>query len=78
MDAEKDEKLEKQQQYKEYLRKVKSEKYAHDRINKKYEEDIRLPEIKREEKIKNEIKSLHRPIRKDELDDHERMYQEAK
>jgi hypothetical protein len=39
---------------------------------------VRLPEIKREELIKNDIRSTHRPIRKDELDDHERAYQEAK
>ena len=44
----------------------------------KFEENAKLPEIKREENIMKEIHSLHRPIRKDELDDHERQYQENK
>ena len=44
----------------------------------KFEENVKLPEIKREENIMKEIHSLHRPIRKDELDDHERQYQENK
>ena len=77
-DKEREEIQEKEKEYKEYMKQVRKDKYAHERIDKEYEEHIKLPEIKWEEKIKNEIKSLHRPIRKDELDDHERLYQEAK
>jgi hypothetical protein len=34
---EKEEKAEKDRQYKEYLRQIKKEKYAHEKINQQYE-----------------------------------------
>ena len=71
-------KEEKDREYREYLKKIREQKYAFEKIEKDYDEKVRLPEIKREEMIRNDIRSLHRPIRKDELDDHERAYQEAK
>ena len=43
-----------------------------------FESNVKLPEIQREKQIMKEIHTLHRPIRRDELDDHERQYQENK
>ena len=65
-------------EFKEHLRKMKNTEYQHMKIERKYEEDVRLPELKWEEQIKHELKQLYRPIWKDELDDHEWAYQEAK
>jgi hypothetical protein len=41
---------------------------------KVYKVKVLLPEIKREEEIMDNLKRVYRPLRKDELDDHERNY----
>jgi hypothetical protein len=49
-------------EYKQQVRKLKAQKYQHEKIQETYEKEVMLPELKREETIKNQIKSLHRPI----------------
>lgn len=61
-------------EYKQQVWKLKAQKYQHEKLEDHYKQEILLPELKREEKIRNDIKSLHRPIRKEELDDHEWVY----
>ena len=56
------------------LKEIKKQKYAHERIDAKYRSETLLPNLARETHIRNEIKTLHRPIRRDEIDDHERAY----
>jgi len=60
------------------MKQIKKQKYQHEKIQERYEKDVVLPNLAREENHKSNLKKLHRPIRKEELDDHERAYQEVK
>jgi len=60
------------------MKKLKKEKYAHEKIQESYKNGSVLPTLAHEKHVRKELKDLHRPIRRDELDDHERAYQEAK
>lgn len=62
--------------YKEFKRKDKAEKRLHEQIEERYKQDVLMPELERKKKNLDEIRKFHKPIKREELDEHEKNYQE--
>lgn len=73
---EKDIKSQRDQTYKDYIKKQKNGKYLHEEIEDRFNKDILMPELERKKKELESIRQLYKPIKREELDEHEKNYQE--
>jgi hypothetical protein len=67
---------ERESNWKAFKQKEKTQKYLHQEIQDRYKSDIIMPELERKKKNLESIRKFHKPIKREELDEHEKDYQE--
>lgn len=65
-----------EQSYKQYKQKEKKTKRLYEKIEENYNKEILMPELERKKKELEHIRRFHKPIKREELDEHEKNYQE--
>ena len=76
MDKEKESRAKRESDWKAYKHKEKTSKYVYQEIEDRYSKDIVMPELERKKKNLESIRKFHKPIKREDLDEHEKNYQE--
>jgi len=76
LDTEKKNRQKRESSWKAFKEKERNTKYLHEEIEERYAKDIVMPELEKKKKQLESIRKFHKPIKKEELDEHEKNYQE--
>lgn len=73
---EQEERAERDRIWKEYKAKEKTSKPMYKKIEERYNHDVLMPELEKKKKDLNSIRKFHKPMKREELDEFEKDYQE--
>ena len=76
LEKEKEARAERENHWKEFKQKEKTSKPLYKKIEDKYKSDILMPELERKKRQLGDIRKFHNPIKREDLDEHEKNYQE--
>jgi hypothetical protein len=76
LEKEKEARDERERNWKQFKHKDKHSKKLYEEIEERYRKDVLMPELERKKRNLETIRQLHKPIKKEELDEHEKNYQE--
>lgn len=73
---EQEERAERERIWKEYKAKEKVSKPMYKKIEERYNQEVLMPELEKKKKDLNNIRKFHKPMKREELDEFEKDYQE--
>lgn len=76
MEKVQEKRAEREKTWKEFKQKEKVEKPLYKAIEDRYNKDILMPELQKKKKDLDSIRKFHKPIKREDLDEHEKDYQE--
>ena len=76
LEKEKESRAKRDEYWKEYKRKEKTTKPLYKEIEERYNKDILMPELQRKKNNLDSLRKFHKPIKREELDEFEKDYQE--
>lgn len=57
---------------------MKVSEYLHDKLEKQFNEKFTLPDLESKQKILSDLKDLHKPLSKNDFEEHEKSYEQKK
>jgi len=76
LENQKEQRSVRERNWKNFKNKEKTSKYLHEEIEERYNKDILMPELEKKKRELENLRKLHKPIKKEDLDEHEKNYQE--
>lgn len=76
MEKEKEARAKRESNWKKFKVQEKKSKRLHEEIEERYKEHILMPELEKKKKELEDIRQFHKPIKREDLDEHEKNYLE--